>query len=81
MSAEGIRDLTNAEVRAIAALEQLAKKWPPSLTLVSMDGGLQVVLTQEYHDGNGPEFLSGAERQELCVVTDIHGIPNDGGGW
>lgn len=80
-AAPGLRNLTDDERRAIAALERLAKRWPRSLTLVSMDGGLQVVLTKEYHDGNGQEFLPGNERQELCVVAHISGIPNDGGGW
>ena len=74
-------DLTTEERAAIAALRRLAKRWPASLTLVSMDGGLQVVRTDAYHAINGREFLPGPERQEACVVADIDGILNDGGGW
>ena len=75
------RELTASEQNAIAALRRLAKRWPKTLTLVSMDGGLQVVDTAIYHAINGPETPDAATRQGMCVLADINGIPNDGGGW
>ena len=68
------------ERATIGALQRLAKHWPRTLMLVSMDGGIQVVRTGAYHaahDAGG----TGAERQQACVQADVDGIPNDGGGW
>lgn len=68
---------TNEERKAIAALEQLAKRWPQSLMLLSYDSGLSVIHTADFDaiaDGTG------SERQDL-ILADIDGIPNDGGAW
>lgn len=69
-------DLTDPELAAIASLQRLAKRWPQSLKLVSMDGNLSVIRADD------PRMLAdyGPERQE-AVIADIDGIPNDGGGW
>ena len=69
--------LTAKERRAIADLEQLAKRWPQTLTLLSYDGGLSVIHTADFDtvaDGTA------SARQEL-ILANIDGIPNDGGGW
>lgn len=70
-------ELTVAEVQAIRSLHQLAKRWPRTLTLLSMGGSLCVM-----HTGD-PRFdfeNSSAERGEV-VLASINGIPNDGGDW
>jgi hypothetical protein len=70
--------LSDVERKAIASLERLAKRWPRSLKLVSMDGSLAVIRNGD------PRFDSeqrvGVERQ-ACVIAHIDGIPNDGGAW
>lgn len=70
------RELTDAEEKAIARLERVAKTWPRSLTLASMGGSLVVIRT----DDERFDSFSGLERQE-AVVADIYGIPNTGGDW
>ena len=66
------------EEQAIRSLQRLAKKWPQSLTLLSMGGTLSVVHTDDDRwNGYGNGTL---ERQE-AVIADIYGIPNDGGDW
>jgi hypothetical protein len=68
--------LTEEEARTIGALHRLAKRWPPTLTLASMSGGLCV-----FHTGDPRWGLeSGPDRQE-AVLDEIDGIPNDGGAW
>lgn len=69
-------ELTDEEERAIAALQRVARRWPQSLTLVSMGGSLSVIRT----DDERFDSSSTAERGE-AVVVDIYGIPNDGGDW
>jgi hypothetical protein len=64
-------DLTSEERNAIAALERLAKRWPPSLKLFSWSGLLCVVP-------NGVS-LSDSDDPDGLVITTIAGIPNDGG--
>jgi hypothetical protein len=67
--------LSDAERKAIMALHRLAKRWPRTLTLVSMGGNLHVIRTGD------PRFgLDGWERTESVIQT-ITGIPNDGGDW
>lgn len=71
-------DLTDPELRAIGELQQLAKRWPKSLTLVSMDGGLAVIRTGDPRfDFDGGNAM---ERQQ-SIIAHVYGIPNDGGGW
>jgi len=69
-------ELTDAEVRAIMALHRLAKRWPKSLTLVSMGAGLYVIRT----DDERFQDTRSAVRGE-AVIQHIPGIPNDGGDW
>lgn len=64
--------LTDEERRAIAALERLAKRWPRSLKLASMDGSLLV-----YRSGDAPDEVG-----EDGAVADLgSSIPNTGGGF
>jgi hypothetical protein len=72
---------TDWERAVVIALQELAKDWPPTVMLVSMDGGLSVVRKDAYHALSVDDRASGAERQDACVLATIHGIPNDGGGW
>lgn len=69
--------LSNEERNAIASLRRLAKRWPRSLTLASMDGDLVVIRTGD------PRFddFDGADRTDAVIADDFHGIPNTGGGW
>lgn len=67
--------LTAEEAAAIAALRRVAKRWPRTLTLLSMSGTLHVVRT-----GDGRLDLDGPERCDASLAT-IAGIPNDGGDW
>ena len=60
--------LTDEERRAIASLERLAKRWPPSLLLFSWSGTLCVMPAD--WDRTSPNE---------SVITYIEGIPNDGG--
>lgn len=61
--------------RAIRALHRLAKRWPPTLKLVSMGGGLHVIhgADERFHDGRA------TVRGE--AVLDSFQISNDGGDW
>lgn len=68
--------LTVEEDKAIRSLERLAKRWPRSLTLVSMGGSLHVVHTADERMG-APGNIERAE----AVLAGIVGIPNDGGDW
>jgi hypothetical protein len=68
--------LSDGERKAIAALQRLAKRWPQTLKLVSMDGGLHVIRNGD--ERYGTRF--GTDRQE-SVIASIYGIPNDGGAW
>lgn len=69
-------ELTGPERNAIAALQRLAKRWPRSLKLVSMDGALAVIRNGDPRYGAS----GGVERQE-CIIAHVDGIPNDGGAW
>lgn len=62
-------DLTEEERQAIAALERLAKRWPPSLKLFSWSGSLCVIRSD----------ASLLDNPDAKVITYIEGIPNDGG--
>lgn len=70
-------ELAAEERKAIASLERLASRWPPSLMLASMGGRLVVVPTADHmspqpdSDGMDPDK----------VLAWISGIPNDGGDW
>lgn len=68
--------LTRVETKTILTLQHLAARWPQSLRLVSMDGSLYVVRTNDerFHSDDG------VVRNESVIVS-ISGIPNEGGGW
>jgi hypothetical protein len=55
------------EAMAIARLKMIARDWPQTLALVSMDGQLSVIR---------PGNVIGDP-----VLADIQGIPTDGGAW
>ena len=70
------KDLTREEAGAIRGLERLARRWPPTLMLLSYGDSLSVIHTADLDavaGGTGPR-----PRQDL-VIADIDGIPNDGG--
>jgi hypothetical protein len=75
---ENYAALTDEERATIASLQRLAKRWPKSLTLISMEGSLGVIRTADprWADETKPSF----ERQD-AIIADIDGIPNDGGAW
>ncbi len=75
--------VTVEEKRAIATLKRLAKRWPKTLWLASMNSSLHVMATgptgeREYHpvttDGSG----GGLNAAYSLTTVDI---PNDGGDW
>jgi hypothetical protein len=68
--------MTLEEVRAVQALARLAKRWPPTLKLISMSGDLYVMHAGDERFGS----LSSQERQ-ACVLYTFTGIPNEGGAW
>lgn len=68
--------VTEEEVRAIQALHRLAKRWPQSLKLVSMGGGLYVIHANDERFN----YEDNTVRVE-AVLDSIAGIPNDGGDW
>lgn len=69
---------TGEEARAIRSLQRLARRWPKTLKLISMDGSLHVIHT----DSEGlPEYGEDREVRQACILADIRGIPNDGGSW
>jgi len=69
------REPTDDEIKAVAALRRVAKRWPRSLTLLSMAGSLCVVYTDEASlDREG-------DRSPDMVMWYVDGIPNDGGDW
>lgn len=61
-------ELTKEEVKAIASLKRLSKKWPRSLMLFAGGAGLTVRKPVE------DEFPD-----DRYVVAEIYNIPADGG--
>lgn len=74
----GERAATSQERAAILALQELARRWPPSLKLISMDSNLHVIHQDDVDMVSG--FDPAPERQAR-ILADIDGIPNDGGAW
>lgn len=68
-------DLTDEERRVIASLQRLARHWPASLMLISMEGGLHVIRTGD------PQYSPDAGVEQEAIIADIDGIPDDGGAW
>lgn len=71
-------ELTHEEHLAIEHLRRVAARWPQTLRLVSMDGGLSVVRNCDPRYDF--DYGHPAERQQ-AILANIEGIPNDGGGW
>jgi hypothetical protein len=71
---------TDWERAVVLALQELAPNWPPTVMLASMDGGLQVVRTDLYRRGHD-QAPDRVQHHDSCVLANIDGIPNDGGGW
>jgi hypothetical protein len=69
-------EFTSEELAAIRSLKRLARKWPKTLTLLSMDGCLYVIRTADL--GTVETSPDGAPD---VPIVQIDGIPNDGGGW
>lgn len=69
-------ELTADEAKAIRSLHRLSRKWPQTLTLMSMGGGLCVVHSGDERLG----MFSNVDRAE-AVLDSFIGIPNDGGDW
>lgn len=68
-------DLTPEEASVVRSLQRLAKRWPQSLTLVSMGDTLSVIHTRDRrYDADGWVHHE-------AVLADIDGIPNTGGDW
>lgn len=72
-------DLTKEEQNVINSLKRLAKRWPQSLTLWSGCSNLYVMRTDKFRKKEDTGFDVYANPE--AVVTQINGIPNDGGGW
>jgi len=70
-------DLTEEEVKAIASLRRLAKKWPQSLELFGWSGELHVLkhIPGDMHRIGG---TSVSQQRQKSVAT-ISGIHCDGG--
>lgn len=68
--------MTADEMRALRDLDRLARRWPSTLTLVSMGGSLHVVHTNDdrFHSEHSPD-------RSDSVLWTVLGIPNDGGDW
>jgi hypothetical protein len=69
-------DLTVAEAAAIENLRRLARAWPQTLRLISMDGALSVIHADDWRFGHFDRTM----RQE-SILAEIDGIPNEGGAW
>lgn len=78
------QNLTDDEVRAIASLKRLAKRWPKSLWLFSASGTLHVmrkvdgapVYRMSRNTVGAP--IEGVDQAYSVATVDIE---NDGGDW
>ena len=69
--------MTKEERNAVDTLRRLAKRWPRSLMLASMDGPLIV-----YRQADEDLVADWSTRDENSVDPDPERrIPNTGGGW
>jgi hypothetical protein len=69
-------EFTTEELAAIRSLERLARKWPKTLMLLSMNGRLRAIHTTDW--SRVAETFAGDG--EMLSVS-IPGITNDGGDW
>lgn len=60
----------------MASLRRLARSWPKSLTLASLDGELVVLDTRTRISPDGDSI-----NPDAVLDDDITGIPNTGGAW
>lgn len=72
-------DLTEEELKALRALDRLARIWPETLTLVSMGGSLHALRSDEMYPAGG-RFGDGIS-QDAIVWSDMSRITNTGGDW
>ena len=70
-------DLSADEIKAIKALQRIAKTWPESLWLFSASGSLNVMKKDEH--GQHAEAPGGGVDQQYSVANVK--IENDGGDW
>lgn len=68
--------LSTTERKALIALHNLSKRWPKTLTLISMGGTLHVVRTGDPRL-NEPY----SQDRQHAIIQTFDGIPNDGGDW
>ena len=71
--------LNDEEKKAVRVLNRLAKTFPKSLWLCSIDLGLYI-MKPSWASGKGMMDEYGNYDRE-AVVEQILGIKNDGGGW
>jgi hypothetical protein len=69
-------EFTTEELAAIRSLKRLAHKWPKTLMLLSLEGGLYVIHTAD--QGAIATSIDGAPD---VPRVQIDGITNDGGAW
>jgi len=70
-------EFTTEELAAIHSLKRLARKWPKTLMLLSMDGCLYAVRIADQG-----AIVTGPYGTESDVpIAFIDGISNDGGAW
>lgn len=70
-------DFTPDELAAIRSLKRLARKWPKTLMLLSMDGCLYAVRIAD----QGAIVTRPYGTESDVPIALIDGIHNDGGGW
>jgi hypothetical protein len=71
-------EFTAEELAAIKSLQRLARKWPDTLTLLSMEGCIYVTRTA---DQDVIATRDGWYSDLGVPMLPILGIPNDGGCW
>lgn len=77
-------ECTIEECKLIDSLKRLAKKWKKNgkrLWLYSASGTLHVMMVGGTKDNPTPEFTRSGGSNYDNSITDISGIPNDGGDW
>ncbi|WP_276972421.1 hypothetical protein [Ferrimicrobium acidiphilum] len=70
-------EFTTEELAAIKSLKRLARKWPKSLTLLSMEGSVYISRTAD----RGAIATRDCDTELDVPLVLIEGVPNDGGGW
>lgn len=73
----GVQDLSREEVRAIAALQRLAKRWPQTLWIFAGSGRLVVLKV----DANGQRAVTARGSVDQAFIVGAANIPSDGGDW